>query len=97
MKNQLIITNQSKEVSDDPVLLAQHMEYFKNLAENGKFLIVGTGDFNGFGGIYVAVTTNEEAKGIMDNDPLILGGYMNYTIAEIDVAFSYPGLEEFLK
>lgn len=97
MKNQLIITNLSKEVPDDPVLLAQHMKYFKNLAEKGKFLIVGTGDFNGLGGIYVAVTSNEEAEGIMDNEPLILGGYMNYTITEIDVAFSYPGLEELLK
>ncbi|AET56871.1 hypothetical protein HPL003_00425 [Paenibacillus terrae HPL-003] len=97
MKNQLIITNLSKELPDDPALLTQHMEYFKNLAENGKFLLVGTGDFNGIGGIYVAVTSNEEAKVIIQNEPLFLGGYMNYTITEIDVAFSYPELEELLK
>lgn len=97
MKNQLIITNLNKELPDDPVLLDQHIEYFKNLAENGKFLIVGSGDFNGLGGIYVAVTSNKEAEDIMDNEPFILGGYMDYTITEIDVGFSYPGLEKLLK
>lgn len=77
-------------------LMKQHENYYNVLIENNKFLIADTADFNGFKGIFIMLTSKEEAEELMKKEPLYMAGYGSYSITEINARHAYPGLENLL-
>jgi uncharacterized protein YciI len=57
-------------------LLQQHLRYIKSQVKAGKYLVVGPllDDSRMAGLVFIDVSTAEEAKRILDADPMVLAG-----------------------
>lgn len=79
MNSYLIIGNLKKNKKldkDFEKLLEEHLYYHENEVYVGNLIISGPRDEGGGIGIYLG----DEVKDFCDNDPLVLGGYLDYEI-----------------
>lgn len=79
MNSYLIIGNLKKDKKLDKnfeKILEEHLNYHENEVDLGNLIISGPRDEGGGIGIYLG----DEVKGFCDNDPLVLGGYLDYEI-----------------
>lgn len=79
MNSYLIIGNLKKNKKldkDFEKLLEEHLNYHENEVDLGNLIISGPRDEGGGIGIYLG----DEVKDFCDNDPLVLGDYLDYEI-----------------
>ena len=79
MNSYLIIGNLKKDKKLDENferILDEHLNYHENEVDLGNLIISGPMDEGGGIGIYLG----DEVKDFCDNDPLVLGGYLDYEI-----------------
>ena len=79
MNSYLIIGNLKKDKKLDKnfeKILDEHLNYHENKVDLGNLIISGPRDEGGGIGIYLG----DEVKDFCDNDPLVLGGYLDYEI-----------------
>ena len=79
MNSYLIIGNLKKDKKLDKnfeKILEEHLNYHENEVDLCNLIISGPRDEGGGIGIYLG----DEVKDFCDNDPLVLGGYLDYEI-----------------
>lgn len=79
MNSYLIIGNLKKDKKLDEnfkKILEEHLNYHENEVDLGNLIISGSRNEGGGIGIYLG----DEVKDFCDNDPLVLGGYLDYEI-----------------
>ncbi len=75
-------TNRSQESLTAQKLQAGHMAHIQKMADDGKLAIAGPfGDDGDWRGIFIFKTkTMDEAKALVEKDPMIMAGRLNYEI-----------------
>lgn len=79
MNSYLIIGNLKKDKKLDKnfeKILEEHLNYHGNEVDLGNLIVSGPKEDGGGIGIYLG----DQVKDFCDNDPLVLGGYIDYEI-----------------
>lgn len=96
----LVRTSKATDSKEFKEIEATHAPYYQKLIEEHKFIASGPviNDIGEFGGgvFLLRAESKQEAENIMKNDPLVVGGYSEYSIQEFRPLLIAPEFKDLL-